>query len=561
MSSPIRSAIRSRITRFAAASTFAALLALPACASAAWTPGTPDTAYGGGDGLASVTLDGGAALQASDGVVDSSGRQYIAGSCGADACVARLTAAGALDTSYGGGDGLARYDWGMTEYALGIVLDSSGRAVIGGLIQPAGTDAMLIARFNAAGTALDTTFGGGDGYEYLDSGAGDQANAIAMAPNGKFVIGGYIDTGGANLRDFAVAYFNSNGTIDTTNGSGFAVFNAASDDEITDLVYGSDGRVTAIGDAASGLTTIWRIGTDGLNDATFGGGDGVAALDVVTTQTENPSSLKIDGDGRIVVGGTHAANGGTPMVARIKADGSGVDTTFGGGDGYSTFAATSIDDGVMDVTLGAFDRILVAGYNNAGMGDIALFAARLKSNGGLDTTFGGGDGVFTTNPSLWHMGVSIDELEDGRMLIGGSLSSTNQPLAWKLRGDQADLAVAITKPKKKMRRRTRNKVLFKVTNRGGQTARDVTLRGTLPARMKFRSMRATGGMSCTRSGRRISCTLDSLAAGSTATLTLQATPKRSAKRRAKFIWKVLDSGTLDLVSSNNSKTKTVRVRG
>lgn len=69
-----------------------------------------------------------------------------------------------------------------------------------------------VARYTADG-ALDTTFGGnGDGLQFISHIVQDRANAVDIQPDGKIVVAG--DTGLAD-GDFMVARLNVDGTPDT----------------------------------------------------------------------------------------------------------------------------------------------------------------------------------------------------------------------------------------------------------------------------------------------------------------------------------------------------------
>ena len=91
--------------------------------------------------------------------------------------------------------------------------------------------------------------------------------------------------------------------------------------------------------------------------------------------------------------GYNGANNDFALV-RYNANGT-LDTSFGGGDGkVTTPVGTSYDEGY-SVALQPDGKIVVAGYSDNGANyDFAL--ARYNSDGWLDTSFGGGDGMVTT---------------------------------------------------------------------------------------------------------------------------------------------------------------------
>jgi uncharacterized delta-60 repeat protein len=465
-----------------------------------------------------------------------------------------------LDTSYGGGDGIATVNLPGTSGATALVLDSAGRVVFAGYASPGAGSAMVIARLNAAGTSLDTTFNGGIGYNYSDGAGGDRATSIDIGPGGRFVLGGWWESTGGTGRNLAVSYFLSDGTHYLIGGSATNVYPLVGYDSVTDVTFHDDGSVTAGGQVASHHSAVWRLTSARAWDTSFGGGDGLALIDAVTGMNEDSTAMAMDDDGRIIVGGSYDT-GSTyrPYVARITADGGSVDTSFGGGDGWSALRSSSDDGNVEDIAIDTAGRILLAGYSDETGGGSVAWATRATSSGGVDRTYGGGDGVFTTNASARHRGMwlALDTRE--RVLLGTTNTSTDRIAVWRLHGDVADLAVSIRKPRKTLQRNARNRIVMRVTNRGGQTATGATLRATLPARMRYRRLRSTSGMRCRRSGRTATCTITSLAAGRSATMSLIAVPRSNARRTARFRWRVTSQAVWDPKSSNNSVRRTVRV--
>jgi uncharacterized delta-60 repeat protein len=118
-----------------------------------------------------------------------------------DFCVARLTIDGERDTSFGGGDSFMTVDFfGRTDWGEAVDLESDGKIVVGGVaITTSGANKFGLARLTAAG-ALDATFGG-DGRVTVDFPAGlqhqflrdlrvDSAGRIVAVGGTSTVIGG-----------------------------------------------------------------------------------------------------------------------------------------------------------------------------------------------------------------------------------------------------------------------------------------------------------------------------------------------------------------------------------
>ena len=110
-------------------------------------------------------------------------------------------------------------------YALAVL--DSGKLLVGGYAYNGATDDFALARYDSDGT-LDTTFGSG-GKTTTDFGYDDVIWTMNVLESGKILVGGYAYNGIAN---FAMARYNSDGTLDTTFGSGGKT--------TTDFGYGTD---------------------------------------------------------------------------------------------------------------------------------------------------------------------------------------------------------------------------------------------------------------------------------------------------------------------------------
>ena len=135
-------------------------------------------------------------------------------------------AAGMLDTTFGAG-GKVTTDFGGIEFARAVALQSDGKIVTAGYgnFPGGGTNQnFALARYNSNGS-LDTSFDG-DGKVTTDFfGFADRAEAVAIQPDGKIVVAGqaYTNLMGEPSR-FALARYNSDGSLDTSfDGDEFAI--------------------------------------------------------------------------------------------------------------------------------------------------------------------------------------------------------------------------------------------------------------------------------------------------------------------------------------------------
>ena len=182
-----------------------------------------------------------------------------------------------------------------------------------------------------------------------------------------------------------------------------------------------DGKMIVSGLAGTGPAArahLLRFNTDGSLDTTFGGGDGISTA----PDPGGPfTSVALQSDGKIVAGGFRISAGGSFGVARYNSDGT-LDPSFAGDGTFNIGWAAFFNDGVDSLAIQPDGRILAAGFTDAGNPGANLAMVRLNTDGTLDTSFGGGDGVvFTAVPgSIGESGRSIALRADGKFYVVGS---------------------------------------------------------------------------------------------------------------------------------------------
>jgi uncharacterized delta-60 repeat protein len=335
--------------------------------------GTPDLTFGG-DGH--IRTDLGSYEQARAVLLQPDGKIVAVGSAAdpfdppADVpsgiAMARYLSNGTLDTTFGGGDGIVI---GGMEGAWAAVLEPDGKIVVamGG----------ALARYLSNGT-LDTTFGGG-GLVTIDF-VGFFAYAVALQPDGKIVVAGHAQVFFGD-QDFALARYNSNGTLDTTfSGGQVATDFGQTQDRATGIALQPDGKIVAAGFAESPLHrgfALARYNSNGTLDATFSS-DGRVTTDFGSTGGISVAYLNgvaLQPDGKVVGAGFTDPSPGERQfaLARYRSDGT-LDTTFGV-DGRVT---TDIGDGDTDIAwailLQPDGKIVAAGQANTISDDGGDFA-------------------------------------------------------------------------------------------------------------------------------------------------------------------------------------------
>ncbi|MFE6619022.1 calcium-binding protein [Streptomyces sp. NPDC057740] len=214
--------------------------------------GSPDGTFGGGDGLTITTFSdtGGGAATARDLALQPNGKIVMVGYEGEsffDLAVARYNPDGSPDTTFSG-DGELTTDLGGYNTADSVVVQSTGRIVVGGY--SAGRFALV--RYNLDGSR-DTGFGTG-GVASTDFGGTAGVDDLAIQSDDRIIAGGSGQPG-----DFLLARFNADGTLDTGFGTdGRTTTDFGSGDRLTALALQSDGRLVALGNSGNGLRVMAR---------------------------------------------------------------------------------------------------------------------------------------------------------------------------------------------------------------------------------------------------------------------------------------------------------------
>src|SRR5262249_30137766 len=138
---------------------------------------------------------------------------------------------------------------GGADQANGIALQPDGKIVVAGsLLAPAPTHVEL-ARYNRDGT-LDSSFGTGGkvSTEAARTGGPATANAVALQRDGKIVVAGQAP-GSQNRPDFLLVRYLENGALDPDFGGGVVTTEfAARADRAYALAIQPDGKIIAAGE-------------------------------------------------------------------------------------------------------------------------------------------------------------------------------------------------------------------------------------------------------------------------------------------------------------------------
>jgi uncharacterized delta-60 repeat protein len=375
--------------------------------------GTLDTTFGTRGKviqLIGTSHDGGNSL-----AIQSDGKILLGGSCkngsNIDFCIARFNFDGTLDTTFGSSGKVIQpigssHDWGRS-----LVIQPDGKILLGGDCKNGSNKDFCIARFNSDGT-LDTTFGTRGKVIQPIGSDDDRGESLAIQPDGKILLGGYCNIGDNYNKDFCIARFNSDGTLDTSFGSSGKVIQpiGSSIDEGYSLAIQPDGKILLRGSCDNGSNLdfcIARFNSNGTLDTTFGFSGKV--IQPIGSFGDYGLSLAIQPDGKILLGGYCA---GDFCIARFNSNGT-LDTTFGSSGKVIQPIGSSNDFG-RSLVIQPDGKILLGGYC---AGDFCI--ARFDSNGTLDASFGSSGKVIQPIGSSDDAGQSLAIQPDGKILLGG----------------------------------------------------------------------------------------------------------------------------------------------
>ncbi|MEZ6078115.1 MAG: LamG-like jellyroll fold domain-containing protein [Pirellulaceae bacterium] len=323
--------------------------------------GTLDTSFGGGDGIANSGIAG--TDEGNSVAVQSDGKILVAGSDNSNFLLARFLSDGSLDTSYGT-SGMVSTDFaGGTDKAHSMTLQADGKVLLGGLTFTGTSFDFGVARSHTDGT-LDTSFNS-TGKVSIDLGANsnDTGYAITTQTDGKILLSGWTDAGGGN--DFGLVRLNSNGSLDTSfNGTGKVVTPIGSGSDLgVSVTVQSDGKILVAGQSntAGNNFAAVRYHSDGSLDTTFGG-TGKVDTNFGGSSDDRGAAVLVQSDGKILVAGTSTINGNYDFaIGRYNTDGS-LDARFNttntlGGTAAYTEGGSPV---VLDSDVSIFDAELSA---------------------------------------------------------------------------------------------------------------------------------------------------------------------------------------------------------
>ena len=266
--------------------------------------GESDTAYGG-DGETDIGF--GAAEGARAVAIQADGRIVVGGHRDGSAAVTRLDTDGTIDTTFGdGGRRVVERGGGVAD----VLIQPDGRIVLitEAASAPGAPTGLAAIRLTADG-AIEAGFGGGDGVANAPlGGRRDIVSAGALQPDGKILIAGS-GIGASGSASLVVARLNPDGSPDTSfGGDAIAGASPRANNTPEAVIPGPGGSVTVVGDGVDTATStprpaadiaIARFTASGAPDASFAPG----GMRVHTVPGADIEAAALAEDGGVTVAG------------------------------------------------------------------------------------------------------------------------------------------------------------------------------------------------------------------------------------------------------------------
>jgi uncharacterized delta-60 repeat protein len=366
--------------------------------------GTPDNTFDA-DAIQTVDFSGNndtlnAITLQSDGQIILAG--FTSDGTHSNFAVARLNTDGSPDNSFNS-NGKQVTDFGSSsdDYINAITIQSDGKLVATGYTNDGVHTYLAASRYNANGTP-DNSFDG-DGVAITDFGSTrDIARGLVVQGDGKILLAG---SAGDSI---GIVRYNADGTLDNTfNGSGKLITAVGSVDSASSIALEPDGKIVV------GGNSLLRLNSNGTPDVTFNGTG-------IVTPSFGFNALVIQNDGKIIIAG----GGVSGIIARYNSDGS-TDNAFGNdGNGIQSFY--SPDPYFLylkSIKIQADGKIVAAGYQEYNYRGIraSFLLVRLNADGTHDPAFGNNGEVLTSIGGTYlDYGSSLVITSDNKIIVAGS---------------------------------------------------------------------------------------------------------------------------------------------
>lgn len=259
--------------------------------------GSPDSSF---DNDGKVITDFGSSESAYATVLLPNGKILVVGISGNSLALARYKVNGKLDKSFGLNGKITTY-LGNFANAYAAVIKPNGKIIVAGEIFNGSNNDFVLVQYLSNGI-VDSSFGT-NGKVITDLGSYEEAHSIALLPDGKILVAGFIYNGTDN--DFALLRYRSNGKTDSSFGTnGLVTTDINGEDKGKTVIVQDNGKILVAGYSYYNFELV-RYKSNGELDKTFG------TNGIVITNFNNPKfsvcrlgGAAIQSDGKIVLAGS-----------------------------------------------------------------------------------------------------------------------------------------------------------------------------------------------------------------------------------------------------------------
>lgn len=417
-------------------------------------PVIPDISFGP-DLTGTVTTDlpgGNDSAQAL--AIQRDGKIIVAGNNAGDFALACYNNDGKLDPSFGI-EGKVTTDFNASnDQAFGLAVQSGDNKIIaaGTTSNPATNNDFAIALYDSNGD-LDSRFGTNGKVTTDFAGGDDQARAVAIRKDGTKIIAAGWALNGATGYDFAVARYNSDGSLDPSFGNSGLVttdFNGKDDRAFAVGIQEADGKIVVAGSTnncvnnpeACNDIALARYNTDGSLDTSFGNNGRV--ITDFSARDDQAFALALQpfstGNKIIIAGRTKGTTAYDFALVRYNFRGE-LDVTFGD-HGKVVTDFNGLDDHAYALALQTNGKFVVGGAATNGAGKTDFAIARYFYDGTLDTSFGSGGKVTTDFSGGDDQALAVAFQSDGKIVAAGSAFNPGTNLDFALARYDGDAAVS-----------------------------------------------------------------------------------------------------------------------
>jgi uncharacterized delta-60 repeat protein len=301
--------------------------------------------------------------------------------------IQQLNADGSLDNTFGT-NGIVELDrsTGEDDIAAGMIVAPNGKIYVGGAMSILGEVYFLVHRLNSDGSP-DNSFSQ-DGNNFKKMGTAGNVHDCALAPDGSFVLGGWVKEN--NVNKMAVLKFNNNGFFDNTfAGDGMKVFQPGWNIEssISGITILPNGVIMCAGtqednNAVDGV--IVQLTAGGVMDASFSG-VGSQTYDLSLGGTDGLYKIESLANGKfLLLGYTHLNSVRKAKLIQINNDGSIDQANYGGGTGKLDVTISPGSEYVYGLTVNNGYAFTMGHYSNGNHTDVFVSSSYLHNPIGLN---------------------------------------------------------------------------------------------------------------------------------------------------------------------------------